>query len=98
MSKKNKVRKNLWFRAKQYGWGWYPITWQGWAVTALYVVLYTVSGVLFGALAPAVLAGGGSVAAGALLLISWTILLSASLLAVCYRYGEPPRWRWGSKD
>jgi hypothetical protein len=26
----------LWFKAKNYGWGWYPITWQGWLITGLY--------------------------------------------------------------
>ena len=29
--------KKLWFRAKRYGWGWYPCSWQGWAVLAMYV-------------------------------------------------------------
>ncbi len=29
--------KKLWFKAKAYGWGWTPITWQGWLVTLLYL-------------------------------------------------------------
>ena len=37
--KYNKNMKNkLWFKAKRFGWGWYPISWQGWVILLLYVV------------------------------------------------------------
>lgn len=29
----------VWFKAKQVGWGWYPSTWQGYAVIFFYVLL-----------------------------------------------------------
>ena len=29
--------KKPWFRAKHYGWGWVPATWQGWLVLVVYV-------------------------------------------------------------
>ena len=29
----------LWFRAKRFGWGWAPFTWQGWAITFGFVAL-----------------------------------------------------------
>lgn len=94
---KNRKRK-LWFRAKRFGWGWYPATWQGWLVTAIYIVLYTLAGLAFGAFAPSAVQAGGSVVAGAVLLGSFLILITASLLAICYRYGEKPKWRWGGED
>lgn len=94
---KNRKRK-LWFAAKKFGWGWYPITWQGWLITLLYMVLFVASALLFGVLAPAALAAGGSVLAGLVLLGSFMLLLTASLLWICYKYGEEPRWRWGTKD
>ena len=25
-----------WFAAKRYGWGWYPVTWQGWGILGIY--------------------------------------------------------------
>jgi len=29
--------QNYWFPAKRYGWGWgIPVTWQGWAVMAIF--------------------------------------------------------------
>lgn len=90
-----KTKRKLWFRAKRFGWGWYPVSWQGWAVTVAYALLYMVLGILFGAFAPAVTLGGGSALEGSVLFFSLMVLLTASLLAICYRYGERPRWRWG---
>jgi len=92
-----KTKRKLWFRKKSYGWGWHPASWQGWLVTILYVVLFVVSGVLFGAVTPSAVNGGGSTVAGFILFFSWMALLTASLLAICYRFGETPEWRWGSK-
>nr|MBP7805039.1 hypothetical protein [Candidatus Paceibacterota bacterium] len=31
------MERKYWFKAKQYGWGWYPATWQGWAILAMYI-------------------------------------------------------------
>jgi len=27
-----------------------------------------------------------------------TLVMSLLLLAICYKKGEPPRWRWGERD
>jgi len=79
----------LWFRAKRYGWGWTPATWQGWAVMAAYM---------------AVVLGwaGYEVGTGRRQPISavWPgliviLLLTAGLILICWIKGERPRWRWG---
>jgi hypothetical protein len=71
-----------WFRAKRYGWGWgRPLTWEGWTVLAGYLALV---------LAP--LAMGES---GAGLSVAAAVIGAPLLLLVCYRKGEPPKWRWG---
>lgn len=31
--------KGYWFKAKLYGWGWTPVTWQGWCVILVYASL-----------------------------------------------------------
>ncbi len=36
-------KKEYWFKAKTYGWGWYPSTWQGWAVTIAFTALIVAS-------------------------------------------------------
>ena len=88
---KNSNQK-LWFKAKHYGWGWYPATWEGVLVTVLYVLL-----VLGGELVfindlrqnlPRVLSW---------LFVTYVFILTALLLAICYKKGEEPRWRWGNK-
>jgi hypothetical protein len=83
------IMENIWFKAKTHGWGWTPVAWQGWAVVALYV---------------AAVAG----AARFLLhdkptTIRWIeygstlVLATALLIAVCFKTGEKPAWRWGGK-
>lgn len=73
-----------WFPAKRYGWGWGPpATWQGWVVIAVFVVLVLLGLPLF----------PPERELPALLL--YFLVLNGALFAVCWRTGEPPRWRWG---
>lgn len=76
-----------WFKAKLYGWGWTPVTWQGWAVIGAYIALLVLFAltidddsapreVVFTFLLPAA-------------------ILTALLFRICYKKGEPPRWQWG---
>lgn len=75
-----------WFPAKRYGWGWgWPVAWQGWAVMAGYLVL------LFGGI---VVLDPRVRVLGVLLYVT---VLSLALVAICWRTGEPPRWRWGER-
>ena len=83
--------RKLWFKAKQYGWGWYPAIWEGWIVTLAavggYVLTFqgvdqtshSVSDTLFGVVIP-------------------FLFITGLLLLVCWVTGEKLRWRWGGKD
>lgn len=79
--------KKYWLPAKTHGWGWgFPSTWQGWLVLAGFV------GFMIGA---------GCWFASSENLISYLVAVSVAmvlLLFICYRKGEPPRWRWGSSE
>jgi hypothetical protein len=75
--------KQIWFRAKKYGWGWgLPCAWQGWVVMAVWLLL---------------LVGGGFFIApkstGSF--VFYAVILSIGLFCVCLTKGEKPRWRWG---
>lgn len=82
------MAKKLWFRAKRYGYGWYPSSWEGLLVLVIYLglVLFTfrmvdikshsVSDTLIGVFVP-------------------FIVLTIILIFVCCRKGERARWRWG---
>jgi hypothetical protein len=79
-------QSGYWFPAKRYGWGWGPpVAWQGWVVLAVYTVLLVFPGVLF------------LLAKGPVLYTLYVGVLSLALLGVCYRKGEPPKWRWGGR-
>lgn len=78
------AKKRYWFPVKKYGWGWgLPATWQGWLVLAAYLAL-VFGGMLF--------IDPGANVAGYLLYVG---VVSAVLVVICWRTGEPPRWRWG---
>jgi hypothetical protein len=74
-----------WFPAKRYGWGWgLPITWQGWAIFAAFLLLLAVG---------AAVILRHSVAE----FMAYVVVLVALFTAVCWWKGEPPRWRWGGE-
>lgn len=80
--------KKLWFRAKRYGYGWYPHAWQGWLVVFVWLLLFTgiVSWLnlkfanIWVAVTLSLLAGG---------------FLTGVLYAIALKTGEKPRWKWG---
>jgi len=75
-----------WFPAKTYGWGWGPpCTWEGWLVLSAYCLL----------LLPAVFFSIRSKNLPAVFVS--VAILNASLIAICFWKGEPPRWRWGGR-
>jgi len=78
-----------WFKAKTYGWGWTPATWQAWLVMLLYIAAVAASAFIF--LRPG-LGRAGWIGYGAAIVVA-----TALLIVVCYKTGEKPRWRWGQK-
>lgn len=83
--------QGLWFKRKIYGWGWVPVRWQGWAVILIYVLL------LWGLvlMREESLPGNPDSGSNFLTFALPIIILTAALLAVCYKTGERPRWQWG---
>lgn len=77
-----------WFKQRIWGWGWTPVTWQGWLVTGVFVVLivwnasridsmsHSASDTLFG-------------------VVPQTLALVALFLGIAWKKGEPLKWRWG---
>jgi len=81
--------QRLWFRAKQYGWGWYPVTWEGWFATVMTILLF---------LPPYLQALRSGTEGNGTDAFWWAILATLPfivLIIVCYRTGEKPAWRWG---
>jgi len=78
--------RELWFRAKRYGWGWTPSTWQGWLVIGVYFALA---------------ATGVAMVAHQMLTLqahfAYIAILTLALTGLCWLKGEKPHWRWGGK-
>ncbi len=83
-------RKKLWFRAKKYGWGWMPVSWQGWLILAIYI---------FGVVYEFRLVNSFSHSVSDTLIGFFPRILGLTILFiwVCYKKGERPRWSWGTK-
>lgn len=78
----DRTEPRYWFLAKRYGWGWgFPVTWEGWLVLGSWFAL-----VLLGA--------RHILPESPVLFFGLLAGLSAILVAICYKKGEPPGWRW----
>ncbi len=82
------IKKKIWFRRKRYGWGWFPITWQGWLVIVIFVI-----GMAFGATEFQL----DQYPDRTVWFIVYAAVLVVLLLLVCWLKGESPRWQWGEK-
>lgn len=80
------MTKKLWFRAKTYGWGWAPCSWEGWLVLAFFIlmIIWSVSKAEINSESP-------------LYIFVRVFLIVAILIFICYKKGEKPGWRWGRK-
>jgi len=83
-----KINK-LWFKAKMYGWGWVPVSWEGWTIMISYLIAITLN---FKNIDAGSHSGSDTLINFAIPFIINTIFL----LIICYTHGEKPRWRWGN--
>lgn len=83
--------KKLWFKAKTYGWGWQPSSWEGVVVVVVHLAI-TFAGVYIIFKNPAPIAQ----TVGLFVLLEFVITLI--LIIIAYKTGEKPQWRWGNED
>ncbi len=83
--------KKFWFPAKKYGWGWgFPVTWQGWVVLLAYIAFFAWNSIGLDA-------ESQSDPDTIRQFVIDSCMASAVLIAIAYKTGEKPRWRWGDK-
>ena len=79
---------HYWFKRRLYGWGWMPVTWEGWLVLALFLC-----SVIWYAIELSAIANPTNWQ------ITWYFIkiafTVAVLILVCYKTGEKPKWMWG---
>jgi len=79
--------EGLWFKRKVYGWGWVPARWQGWVVIGVYVGILILLG--------STLDENSSDREAVFMFVLPLIILTSTLITICYKKGEKPRWQWG---
>ena len=79
--------QHLWFKRKLFGWGWTPVSWQGWAVIVIYIAL--VWGFAL------TIDENSSAREKAFTFFIPAAILTSLLIRICYRKGESPKWQWG---
>jgi hypothetical protein len=76
-------KKEIWFPAKRYGFGWgLPVRWQGWIVLAVYVGLLIAGTTILGRIKPSSYSA------------RYGLILTILLVCIVWWKGDPPQWRW----
>lgn len=83
--------KRLWFKRRTFGYGWTPVTWEGWTATIIYIVILIFGFYLF---------DSDATSREDTLYSAGFIFISATfgLFLICYMKGEKPGIRWGSEE
>jgi hypothetical protein len=76
--------KGYWFKRKLYGWGWFPVKWQGWIVILIWAILFAFSVIMI---------EKNDNEIGKNLLVIF--IITGMLIWICYKKGEKPKWSWG---
>lgn len=79
--------QGYWFKRKVFGWGWVPVTWQGWIVIGFWLLAV----VLFARTVDE----NSSSREVAFTFILPILFLTMLMLRICYKKGEKPKWQWG---
>ncbi len=72
-----------WFRRKLYGFGWYPVSWEGWVVILVWVGILVFSVAKF----------DHELQKNLIVVFVMTVIL----IYICYKKGEKPKWQWGKR-
>lgn len=80
--------KRYWFKRKLYGWGWTPVTWQGWVVIIAFIFILIWN-------YRRIAATAASENEAMLQFLPQAILLILLLILISRLTGESPKWQWG---
>lgn len=83
-----------WFKAKEYGYGWAPQTFEGWVATIIYFILIAFITIIFVMRLNDPLFNQW-VSVG--IYLTLTGIITTILVVIAYKTGEKPSWRWGKK-
>jgi hypothetical protein len=79
-----------WFIPKRFGWGFFPISWEGWVVVLITVIAIVAAGFVDGIFVEPV-----SVKEGLRFLLDFSVILTLSSLVSLKKTKGKVTWRWG---
>ncbi len=83
-----KESKDIWFKRKIYGWGWYPCCLNGWMAILGFFIAIVLSSAIISNYMP-------DEESFVMLFIPVVMILAVIMLIVCLLRGEKPCWSWG---
>ncbi len=91
--------KKLWFKAKEYGWGWYPCSWEGWLSLGIFIAF--VGSAYWYFLHPFFGLNEKNPPGIQTALIKFfasEVVAIGLFFVLGFKKGEKPSWRWGNKN
>ena len=89
----SKQDEKYWLKLKNYGYGWRPSTWQGWAIVAIYIILVLASALILLKDVP-----NGTYQTEVGVFIGVVVVLTALVAFIAHSKGPKAEWRWGKKS
>lgn len=88
----NKSKKQeYWFKRRRYGYGWTPVTWQGWLSIVIFLAVVMIGSYILED------TPRNTLSSEAITYLSFIALATILLIIVSTKKGPSPKWRWGSK-
>jgi hypothetical protein len=85
--------KKYWFKRRRYGYGWTPVTWQGWLTVVVFLVVLLVAAIVLVGDAPR-----NSFSTEGAIFLAIVVALTALVMVISLAKGPKPKWRWGSRS
>ncbi len=79
---------HYWFKRKLYGWGWVPVTWQGWLTIGIFIIFLLVASIPLDV-------NPEPTTEQLVWFFAEVLLAVVAVIAICYKKGEKPKWQWG---
>lgn len=87
---KSKKQKH-WFKRRRYGFGWTPITWQGWLSILIFLAVVMIGSYIIED------TPRNTLSPEAILYLVFFAFATLMLIIVSVKKGPSPKWRWGIK-
>jgi uncharacterized membrane protein YhaH (DUF805 family) len=82
-------KKDYWFKRRRFGFGWIPVTKQGWGIVLLFLVLVIGPSFLLSDIPQ------GEYRKEVGFYLGYVFIVASVLIYITAKKGPKPKWRWG---